>query len=132
MNRNVFLLLGTLLLVFSTQCNAANVEQLSFDSFSPTEGSCELKQLGFMTNPKARRFPGKIEREKRGFLCTVNVPKETFDRLFQYCALAFVEISNPVDYVCGVTHFDQSVNFSFGYKYGETEAPMCSFVCPRK
>lgn len=132
MNRNFWLLLGVLLLAFSTQSKAANVDQLSFDSFFPTKGSCELKQLGFMTNPKAKQFSGKIEREKRGFLCTVSIPKDTFDKLFQYCALAYVEISQPADYVCGVIHFDTSVDFSFGYRYGETVSPMCSFVCPRK
>jgi hypothetical protein len=85
-----------------------------------------------MTTPTAKQFKGTIRSEKRGPLCTVNIPRQTFNRLYQYCALAFVEVQQPTDYVCGVTHYAKgSVEFSYGFKYGEVEPPMCSFVCPR-
>ena len=125
-------LVGILLLAYLCEVQATDVAQLSFNAFYPSDGTCELNELGFMTVPIAKQFKGTIRSEKRGPLCTVSIPRSDFDKLYQYCALAFVEVVQPVDYVCGVTHFNKaSVDFSYGFKYGQGEPPMCSFVCPR-
>jgi len=121
-----------LLVVLSKASYATEVRQLSFTAFVPAAGACELSELGFMSNSSAKQFKGTITVEKRGPLCTVSIPRQLFNRTYQYCALAFVEVGAKTDYVCGVTHFEKSsVEFSYGFKYGEVEPPMCSFVCPR-
>lgn len=122
----------TLLVAMHGMAFATEVGQLSFTAFAPTLGTCELNELGFMSMPMVKKFKGTIKTEKRGPLCTVSIAKQVFNKLYQYCALAFVEVAPSADYVCGVTHFDKgAVEFSYGFKYGEGEPPMCSFVCPR-
>ena len=126
------LFIAGLLATVASNGRAGDVSQLSFDAFYPAKGTCELNELGFMSVPTAKRFKGVIHSEKRGPLCVITIPRATFGKLYQYCALAFVETSPRYDYVCGVTHFAKtSVEFSYGFKYGEVEPPMCSFVCPR-
>src|SRR5437016_348816 len=73
--------------------------QLSFDSFAPSAGTCELNQLGFLSNPRALKLRGTIKREDRGYVCTVSVPKSEIGARFLYCALAFVESPPTSDYV---------------------------------
>ena len=111
---------------------ATDVIHLSVDEFSPSIGTCQLKQLGFMTDSNAAIFGGVVQKEQGGHLCTISIPRKTFDSLYQYCAIAAVEILPTADYFCGVTHFKQSVEFSYRYKYGDGAAPLCSFVCPLK
>jgi hypothetical protein len=108
---------------------ASDVTQLSFTNFYPSRGTCELVRPGFLSDPTGPRWQGKISTEKRGPICMVALPTAEFDRHFRYCALAFVETSPSSDYVCGVVHYGGVVEFSYGFKYGSVEPPMCSFVC---
>jgi hypothetical protein len=114
------------------QAHAAEVTQLSFDAFQPTNRSCELVELGFLSNPKALRFRGNIESEKRGPLCVVKLSHSMFAARFRSCSIAGVEVNPTSDYVCSVVHIGGGAEFSYGFKYGSIAPPLCSFVCQGK
>ena len=108
---------------------AGEVTQLSFDAFAPSIRSCELVEMGFLSNPQALRLRGKIESEKRGPLCVVTISKSDFAVRFQSCSIAGVEVTPGSDFVCSVAHIGGGAEFSYGFKYGSIAPPLCSFVC---
>ena len=85
----------TLLVTMHGIVCATEVNQLSFTAFAPALGTCELNELGFMSTPSAKQFKGNIKAERRGPLCTVSIEGKVFNKLYQYCALAFVVVVWP-------------------------------------
>ena len=119
-------------MALSGAVSASDITQLSFGTFTPASGTCELNELGFQSNQNALKFRGTIKREPRGFLCSVSLSQSQINGRFRYCSIAFIESPPTPDYVCGVMHLPGSIEFSYGFKYGSGAPPMCSFVCPGK
>lgn len=114
----------------SVSISAADVHQLLFRWPRPAnDQTCYLRDLDAIKNAP---FPGVIGRDSPypELICKVNIPRKQFDDLYRYCSLAFVE-ATAGHHVCGVAHFTERVEFSYGYPDGATE-PTCMFVCIHK
>ena len=130
------ILLGISLAAFLGVAGASEVKQMTFGAFDLKHGTCELSEIDH-TNPKAKTYKGNISQSEKGnsprnHLCNVTIPMAEFSKRYQYCALASIEITQPVGYVCEVFHFEDSVMFSYSHSGSPSELPMCSFVCPSK
>lgn len=65
----------------------------------------------------------------------VSMTNKEFYQRYRVCSLAFVAANRDVDYVCGVSYFTSSVEFSFAYRADSQlplDEPVCSFACQRR
>lgn len=114
----------------------AEVQQVFVASHAEASRSCELQSYDDIVP-----FKGITQAEKTTSECAVSVPKEAFDRQFQYCALSGIRqyndgwYENEHDYGshCNFQVEDDQVVFEasrgFGLSEGSTSSLFCSFTC---
>ena len=107
---------------------AQGERRLQFECRNPTPAArCSLVESGRAM--KTIRHFGTVERQDMGVVCTVEMPRRSFDATYKACAIDYADSEPREHFACWVLYTPRDVIFLYSYSDDPVAPPPCAFVC---